>query len=221
MRVKVVLFAALAARLGLREEWLEMAAGARAADVLAYYHARLAAPGDLTASVLLAVNAEFCAADTLLREGDEIALLPPMSGGAPQSIVVALVRQPLPPPPAWAGGAHGAVVTFEGVVRQDGGDAAVRELYYEAYELMAERRLAALAATAAERWPLTHIHVLHRLGLVPVGQASVRVIVAAPHREDAFAACRYLIDTLKTSVPIWKREDRADGSRWVEGEIPH
>lgn len=221
MRVKAVLFAALAAHLGLREEWLELPSGACAGDVLARYETRLRQPAALARTVLLAVNAEFCSPDTPLRDGDEVALLPPMSGGAPQSIVVALVRQPLPPPPAWAGGAHGAVVTFEGVVRQDAGPAEVRELFYEAYELMAERRLAALATTAAERWPLTHIHILHRLGQVPVGEASVRVIVAAPHREAAFAACRYLIDTLKSGVPIWKREDRADGSRWVEGEASH
>lgn len=221
MRVKAVLFAALAQRVGKREEWLELPAGASAGDVLAHFDAHLGDPAEWAATVLLAVNAEFCPATTLLREGDEVALLPPMSGGAPQSIVTALVRQALPPPPAWAGGKHGAVVTFEGVVRRDTEPAEVHELFYEAYELMAERRLAALAADAAERWPLTHIHILHRLGHVAVGEASVRVIVAAPHREAAFAACRFLIDTLKTSVPIWKREDRADGSRWVEGEVKH
>jgi molybdopterin synthase catalytic subunit len=216
MRVKAVLFAVLAERLGVREEWLELPAGACAGDVLARYRARLGAGG----GILLAVNAEFSPPETGLHDGDEVALLPPMSGGAPQSLVTALVRRPLPPPPAWAGGAHGAVVTFEGVVREDADSGPVQALFYEAYELMAERRLAALAASAAEKWPLTHIHILHRLGEVPVGEASVRIIVAAPHRDAAFAACRFLIDTLKASVPIWKREDRADGSRWAEGELP-
>lgn len=214
MQVKAVLFAVLAERLGVREEWLELPAGATAGDVLAHYRARLSSEG----SILLAVNAEFRPPEAPLNEGDEVALLPPMSGGAPQSVVIALVRQPLPPPPAWAGGTHGAVVTFEGVVRADADSGPVQALFYEAYELMAERRLAALAYSAAEKWPLTHIQILHRLGAVPVGEASVRIIVAAGHRDAAFAACRFLIDTLKASVPIWKREDRADGSRWVEPE---
>jgi molybdopterin synthase catalytic subunit len=216
MRVKAILFAVLAERLGVREEWIELPPHASAGDVLAHYRPRLGAGG----SILLAVNAEFSAPEAALHDGDEVALLPPMSGGAPILVVTALVRQPLPPPPPWAGGVHGAVVTFEGVVRADADSGPVQALFYEAYDLMAERRMAALAASAAEKWPLTHIHVLHRLGEVPVGEVSVRVIVASGHRDAAFAACRFLIDTLKASVPIWKREDRADGSRWVEGEVP-
>ncbi|HET9783619.1 MAG TPA: molybdenum cofactor biosynthesis protein MoaE [Terriglobales bacterium] len=214
--MKAVLFAVLAERLGVREEWIELPPQASAGDVLAHYRPKLGEGG----SILLAVNAEFSAPEAALHDGDEVALLPPMSGGAPMLVVTALVRQPLPPPPPWAGGAHGAVVTFEGVVRADADSGPVKTLFYEAYDLMAERRMAALAASAAEKWPLTHIHVLHRLGEVPVGEVSVRVIVASGHRDAAFAACRFLIDTLKASVPIWKREDRADGSRWVEGEPP-
>lgn len=221
MRVRVLLFAALAQRLGTREEWLELPSGASAGAVWARMLERAPDLGELGRTVLLAVNSEFCGAATPLREGDEVALLPPMSGGAPAVITTGLVRGPLGEPPQWSGGAFGAVVCFEGVARNHAGGQQVLGLEYEAYEAMAARRLAEIAADAAARWPLTHIQLLHRLGAVAIGEASVRVQVASAHRAEAFEACRFLIDTLKKSVPIWKREHFADGDRWVEGEVPH
>ncbi|HVA64223.1 MAG TPA: molybdenum cofactor biosynthesis protein MoaE [Terriglobales bacterium] len=235
MRIRAVLFAGLAQRLGVREEWLELPGSPTAADVFRHYRAREPQLGELGRSLLLAVNAEFSAPETPLHEGDEVALLPPMSGGAPEAkpggapqpgsdstvIETALVREPLPPPPAPdTHGGHGAVVSFEGVTRNHSRGREVVALEYEAYEPMARARLAAIATEAAARWPLLSIRILHRLGTLRVGESSVQIVVAAAHRGPAFEACRFLIDTLKQSVPIWKKEHFRDGCAWADGEFP-
>jgi molybdopterin synthase catalytic subunit len=226
MRVQVMFFAALAARLGRRQEELELPGTPTAADVHRYYHTRTPEIGNWGESVLVAVNAEFCDPATPLHDNDEVALLPPMSGGSGEpavEIVTLLARAPLPPPPDLSGGRYGAIVTFEGTVRNHTPAAPGREvvgLDYECYERMAERQMRSIAQQAAGRWPLTHIHMAHRLGHLSVGEVSVRIVVASPHRADAFAACRFLIDTLKNSVPIWKREHFTDGTQWAEGEFP-
>ena len=227
MRIRAVLFAGLAQRLGVREEWLDLPGSPTAADVFRHYREREPQLGELGRSLLLAVNAEFSAPETPLREGDEVALLPPMSGGSPEPgsdstvIETALVREPLPPPPAPdTHGRHGAVVSFEGVTRNHSQGREVVALEYEAYEPMARARLAAIAADAAARWPLLSVRIVHRLGHLRVGEVSVQIVVAAAHRAPAFEACRFLIDTLKQSVPIWKKEHFPDGSAWADGEFP-
>jgi molybdopterin synthase catalytic subunit/molybdopterin converting factor small subunit len=220
MRIKAVLFAGLAQRLGVREEWLELGGAPRAADVFEHYRRRAPELGELGKAAVLAVNAEFCAPSAPLRDGDEVAILPPMSGGAPAVIETALIHGPLPPPPAWAPGAHGAVATFAGVVRGDADGRTVLALEYEAYETMAEARLRAIAEQAAARWPLLGLSIVHRLGRVEVGEASVRVVAAAAHRAAAFEACRFAIDELKRSAPIWKKEIYRDGEAWAKGELP-
>lgn len=234
MTVRVVLFAGLAAALGVREEDLQLPDSATAGDVYRHYLGRLPSLGKLGETVLLAVNADFSGPDTPLQPGDEVALLPPMSGGsgavdhaALPRTETGLRREPLAPAPTeadWSGGPFGAVVTFEGVVRGHTASAPGRvviALEYEAYEVMAERRLAAIAREAASKWPLLSITILHRLGRLQVGEVSVRVTVASAHRGDAFAACRFAIDTLKNSVPIWKKEHFTDGTTWADGEFPH
>jgi molybdopterin synthase catalytic subunit len=116
----------------------------------------------------------------------------------------------------WHAGA-GALVTFEGVVRDNARGKSVRYLEYEAYVEMAEERMRAIAVEAQERWGTDHIAVAHRLGHMEIGEASVIIVVASPHRAEAFDACRYIIDTLKATVPIWKKEVSPDGAEWVEG----
>ncbi len=112
--------------------------------------------------------------------------------------------------------AAGAVVLFLGITRQFTGDAETAELAYEAYEEMASTRLDALAAEARSRWPLVHAEIVHRLGVVPVGEPSVAVVASSPHRADAFAAGEWLIDALKADAPIWKQERYTDGRReWI------
>lgn len=113
--------------------------------------------------------------------------------------------------------ADGALCLFVGIVRGENGGRRVLRLEYEAYEEMALASMEQLAAEARERWPVTAVRIVHRLGLIDIGEASVAVAVASPHRAQAFDACRYVIDTLKKVVPIWKKEFYADGAVWLEG----
>jgi molybdopterin synthase catalytic subunit len=116
--------------------------------------------------------------------------------------------------------ADGALCLFVGVVRDHHQGRAVRYLEYEAYEEMARPLMEEIAAEARRRWPVTEVRLVHRLGRLEIGEASVAVAVASPHRAEAFAACRFLIDTLKSKVPIWKKEYYADGSAWLEESKP-
>ena len=111
----------------------------------------------------------------------------------------------------------GGVVTFEGVVRDHARGKRIRYLEYDAYPEMAEERMAAIAAEVEQRWQTDHVAIVHRIGRLEIGECSVVVVVACPHRAEAFDACRYAIDTLKTTVPIWKKEVAEDGEEWVEG----
>ena len=114
--------------------------------------------------------------------------------------------------------ADGAVCLFVGVVRNENGGRPVRHLEYEAYEEMALPLMRQIAEEAAARWPVTDVRVVHRLGRLEIGEPSVAVAVASPHRAEAFEACRYVIDTVKAKVPIWKKEFYADGATWLEGQ---
>jgi molybdopterin synthase catalytic subunit len=111
----------------------------------------------------------------------------------------------------------GGVVTFEGVVRDHARGKNIRYLEYDAYPEMAEERMNAIAAEVGQRWQTDHVAIVHRIGRLEIGECSVVVVVACPHRAEAFEACRYAIDTLKTTVPIWKKEVAEDGEEWVEG----
>ena len=111
----------------------------------------------------------------------------------------------------------GGVVTFEGVVRDHARGKRIRYLEYDAYPEMAEQMMATIAAEVAERWQTDHVAIVHRIGRLEIGECSVVVVVACPHRAEAFEACRYAIDTLKTTVPSWKKEVAEDGEEWVEG----
>jgi molybdopterin synthase catalytic subunit len=138
-------------------------------------------------------------------------------------------RCPFPPPPddlrepidtaalSGTSPADGALCLFLGVVRNENGGRPVLHLEYEAYDEMALEMLEDIAGQAAARWPVSTVRVVHRLGRLEIGEASVAVAIASPHRGEAFEACRYVIDTLKATVPIWKKEFYADGSEWLEG----
>jgi molybdopterin synthase catalytic subunit len=111
----------------------------------------------------------------------------------------------------------GGVVTFQGVVRDNARGKQVRSLAYDAYVEMAEQQMAQIAADVKQRWETSAVAMVHRIGRLEIGECSVVVVVACPHRAEAFEACRYAIDTLKSTVPIWKKEIYADGEEWVEG----
>ena len=216
MRVRVRLFARLREIVGVGEVESDLNEGATVGDLLKALHAEYPKLADLTSRTVISVNQEFVTPDNLLSDGDEVAIFPPVSGGVdpfrvtfdPITLdeVAGLVVRP-----------HtGAVATFAGVVRNVTGDNEVAYLEYEAYEPMAVRELERIRAEAQTRWPKVRLAVAHRLGRLEVGEAAVVIVAAAPHRPDAFDACRYTIDTLKKTVPIWKKEFGEEGSCWVE-----
>jgi molybdopterin synthase catalytic subunit/molybdopterin converting factor small subunit len=208
VHVTVRLFAGLRERAGFGSRQLELGEGARVADVW-----RALELGDEPAGLLYAVNKAYAAADAALGEGDEVALIPPVSGGAfrltaePLSLDAAVeeVRRD----------AAGAVATFTGTVRNRSRDRDVVSLEYEAYEGMAEQMMAELAAELARRYDVSEIAIHHRVGRVEIGEASVVIAVSAPHRADALAACKDAIDTLKQTVPLWKKEVYEGGEAWI------
>jgi molybdopterin synthase catalytic subunit len=208
MRVTVRLFAGLRERAGTAEVELELPDGARVADALAELRS-------LTSDtpVVAAVNREYADAELALRPGDEVALIPPVSGGAGARIHVRVTGDALRLDPlveAVRDPRAGAVVTFSGVTRE------VAELEYEAYSEMAEREMAAIAERAAERHGLCAAAVEHRTGTVALSEPSVLIAVSAPHRAEAFAGGREIIDEIKSRVPMWKREE----GEWVAGVTP-
>lgn len=156
-----------------------------------------------------------------LKDGDEVAWIPPVAGGRSGVALVALTREPVDGAALTRAVTHdgaGAVTLFLGTVRDHEGERPVESLEYEAYEPLAAERLRALAEEAVERWPEARVAIVHRLGKLALGDVSVGVAVATPHRAEAFDACRHLMERLKASVPIWKRSTGPEGSTWVEGK---
>jgi molybdopterin synthase catalytic subunit len=212
VEITVKLFAVLRERAGARELTLELPEGARVQDALDSL-AEVAAG----IPVVMAVNREYADADVVLSADDELALVPPVSGGETALIHVRVTDDPLSLE-AVAGRvrnpAAGAVVVFEGITR------AVDALEYEAYVEMAGERIAQILAEVKERHALAGAAAEHRVGLVPLSQPSVVVAVSAPHRDAAFAGAREAIDRIKAEAPIWKKELEGGDGRWVEGTVP-
>jgi len=205
MRVQIRLFASLRERAGTDSLTLELSEGALVGDALSELRW---VTGDLRA--VLAVNREYASESTPLHADDELALIPPVSGGA-AAIHVAIRAEKLSADAITAGvtdARAGAVVTFQGVTRE------VPALEYEAYAEMAQAKIEQIAAAAAERHGLCSVAVEHRIGSVALSEPSVVIAVSAPHRAEAFAGAREIIDLLKTTVPIWKREE----GEWVAGQ---
>jgi len=193
---------------------LTLPLGASVADAWAALAATY--PGLLPHSPFVrpARNGAYAAWDALLADGDQVAFLPPVSGGGPSGLTDAAIDVAALEA-AVAGSGHGALVTFVGRARDRADDGrAVLELEYEAYPEMAGTVLAEIAREAEERWPGSGVAVVHRVGLVPIGEVAVAIVTAAPHRSDAYEANRFVIEAIKERLPIWKRERFADGSEW-------
>jgi molybdopterin converting factor subunit 1 len=208
MRVQVRLFAALRERAGSGERELELPEGASAADVWSALDL-----GEEPAGLVFAVNRAYTGRDQPLAEGDEVALIPPVSGGA-----FRLTSDPLELPAVIAEvetEVAGAVASFVGTVRARSRDRDVLYLQYEAYEGMAEQVMLDLADTLKSKYDLCEVAIAHRIGRVEIGEASVAIAVSAPHRHDALAACKEAIDTLKETVPLWKKEVYEGGEEWI------
>ena len=205
MRVTVRLFAGLRERAGWSRRQVE---AARVADVWAELGL-----GDEPDGLLYAVNLEYAARERELAEGDEVALIPPVSGGA-----FLLSGEPLSLAEAVREGQDdeaGAIATFVGTARAHSRGRKVLHLDYEAYEGMAEQPMAELATSLQERYEIVAIAIHHRVGRVEIGEASVIVAVSGRHRTDTLAACKDAIDTLKQTVPLWKKEVYEGGEEWL------
>jgi molybdopterin synthase catalytic subunit/molybdopterin converting factor small subunit len=208
VRVAVRLFAGLRERAGAGERTVELPDGARAGDVWPAL-----ALGEEPDGLLYAVNKEYAPRDRELADGDEVALIPPVSGGAfrltdgPLDLAAAVAEV--------ASDEAGAVATFTGTVRRQSRGRSVIHLEYEAYAGMAEKVMEGLAADLTRRYDLRGVAIHHRTGRVEIGEASIVIAISAPHRQDALAACREAIDTLKETVPLWKKEVYEDGSEWI------
>lgn len=226
--VTVRLFAAAAEAAGTRQiagDW----AGRSVAEVLAELSATHPGLARLTPSLAVAVNRDYVGPDYILADGDEVALIPPVSGGeesappqgspaATGSPLFEIVAEPISPEAVAAKVADptiGAVVTFIGTVREWTRGRQTIYLEYEAYPEMAVAQMERIAREIQEKWPGTRVAITHRVGRLQIGEASVVIAVGAPHRAEAFAACRHAIERLKQIVPIWKKEVWADGEEWV------
>lgn len=224
MRVRVLFFGMLKDLAGKPADSLDLPEGASVDDLLSHYETRIPRLKELLASVALAVNQQYAGTDVKLKEGDEVALLPPVSGGTRDSAAhgcAAIVREPIDTPGPLSRlkrGEDGAALVFEGVVRNQTRGRQTLYLDYEAYEDMALREMESLAAQALRQFQIRDVAVVHRLGRLQIGETSVLIAVASAHRAAAFEACRWLIDTLKRTVPIWKKEYFVDGAVWAEGE---
>ncbi|MBX2811458.1 MAG: molybdopterin converting factor subunit 1 [Myxococcales bacterium] len=172
---------------------------------------------DLRSAVRVAVNQTFAHHQTPVQDGDELALIPPVSGGT--GVILAEVRTTeifaQEAEDAVRGPHIGAISTFTGTVRDHTGPFEVTALEYEAYTEMAEKMLRAIGGEVCERHPRANVAILHRIGLLSLGETTVIISVGSPHRAEAFDGCRHIIERLKQDAPIWKKERRGDGSHWV------
>lgn len=216
MKVQILYFAVLRERLGTDGERLELPAGATVAaarEAVAHAHPEVA---PLMNRVQVAVNRAIVGAQHTLRDDDEVALIPPVAGGADRKIAVltatldaAEVARAVESPE------QGALCTFTGHVRRHGQQPNVARLEYEAYVPMAEQVLSEIAAEIERELPGTRVAIHHRTGTLAVGEAAVIIAVSAPHRAEAFEGCRAAIERLKVRAPIWKKEIGDDGAVWV------
>jgi molybdopterin synthase catalytic subunit len=228
MHVRVLFFGMLKELVGGPADQADFPPGADLRSVFERYATRYPRLRELAGSIVVARNQEFAEISTPLEEGDEVAFLPPVSGGTDASSQIAeaghyfaLTRHAIDPRALAARlltGAEGAVVTFEGTVRNHTGGRATLCLDYECYEPMALKMMAQIGLDLAASHKIERIAMVHRLGRMLIGDTSVAILVTAAHRRPAFEAALEAIDQLKKRVPIWKKEHFLDGQVWVEGE---
>lgn len=247
MRVHVLFFGILKDVIGRHSDVLELPQNSSVTDLIAHYEMNVPKLKQLLPSLAISINQHYATPDTKLKPDDEVALLPPVSGGAPAAgdastqktaephasqgahgelppqncLHVQIVRVPIESQRTISNlkrGDDGAVVVFEGTVRNQTRGRRTLFLYYEAYEEMALQQMESLAMQALEQFQIRDVALVHRMGRLEIGETSVLIVVASAHRAAAFDACRWLIDTLKRTVPIWKKEHFADGAVWADGE---
>jgi MoaE-MoaD fusion protein len=225
MKVRVLFFGLLKDMIGVAQEDAELPGGARVEDLFERYARRFPKLGPFRSSIAASVNQEYAPWRAPLSNGDEVAFLPPVSGGqqAAEQDVFRLVREPIRPSEiveALKAPEDGAAVIFDGFVRNNYKGQRTLYLEYEAYEPMAYAKMREIGAEIRAKFPIHRLAIVHRLGRLEIGETSVLIAVSSAHRAAAFDACRLAIDTLKRSVPIWKKEYFVGGAVWAEGEMP-
>jgi len=227
MVIRVLFFGILKDLAGRASDSLDLPESSTLDDVLLHYESQFPRLREMLPSVALSVNREYADPGTRLRAEDEVAFLPPVSGGSeppgqsPEAAPVRIVRDKIDTRAVLEGMKRpedGAAVVFEGIVRNHTRGRRTLYLDYEAYEEMAQKQMIQLAEEALSQFPVRQIAIVHRLGRLEIGETSVLIVVASAHRAAAFDACRWLIDTLKRTVPIWKKEHFEDGVVWADGE---
>ena len=227
MKVRVLFFGQLKEIVGTASEEAELSEGARVQDLFERYGRRFPKLDGFRSSIAASINHEYAAWKSPLCNGDEVAFLPPVSGGEHATVagedIFQLVRSPIDPheiAESVKAAEDGAAVVFDGFVRNNFKGQKTLYLEYEAYEAMAYAKMREIGAEIREKFPVHRIAIVHRLGRLEIGETSVLIAVSSAHRKEAFEACRYAIDTLKKTVPIWKKEYFAGGAVWAEGEKP-
>jgi molybdopterin converting factor subunit 1 len=226
MRVHVLFFGQLKEITGVTEEDAELSEGARVEDLFERYGRRFPKLAEFRPSIAASVNQEYAGWRAPLSTGDEVAFLPPVSGGQQAAVaddIFLLVREPIVSRELLENlkaPEDGAVVVFDGFVRNNFKGRRTLYLEYEAYEPMAYAKMREIGAQIRTKFQIHRLAIVHRLGRLEIGDTSVLIAVSSPHRGAAFDACRYAIDTLKRAVPIWKKEYFAGGAVWAEGELP-
>jgi molybdopterin converting factor subunit 1 len=226
MRIRVLFFGQLKEIVGVAEDDADLSDGARVEDLFERYGRRFPKLAEFRTSIAASVNQEYAEWRAPLAAGDEVAFLPPVSGGQQSAIaedIFQLVRDPID--------AHalveslkspedGALVVFDGFVRNNFKGQLTLYLEYEAYEPMALAKMREIGAYIRANFPIHRCVMVHRLGRIEIGETSVLIAVSSAHRAAAFDACRYAIDALKRAVPIWKKEFFAGGAVWTDGQTP-
>jgi molybdopterin converting factor subunit 1 len=231
MQIHVLFFGILKDLAGRSSDSLDLPGQPTLRDLLNHYQRQIPRLNQIAASLAMSINQEYASPDSQLNSGDEVALLPPVSGGSGQpnsvasptrrSSYAALVHHPIDTHALLASLKQpddGAAVVFEGVVRNHTRGRRTLYLDYEAYPEMALKQMELLAQQALSKFSIRDVALAHRLGRLQIGETSVAIVVASAHRTAAFEACRWLIDTLKRTVPIWKKEYFEDGAAWADGE---
>lgn len=220
MRIKVLFFGYTHDLTGLREEQVELPEGEDLRGLRHLYENRFPPLRELADSLLFAVNQQVAGPLAVLHEGDEVAFMPPVSGGRDEDCyrVTGEKISALDLARSLLARSDGAVVTFEGVVRDHSNGRKTLYLEYEAYSAMAVRKMQEIGAEARGKFDIRSVGIIHRTGKLEVGETSVAIVVTAAHRRPAFEACHYLIDRLKQVVPVWKKEYFENGAVWAEGE---
>ncbi|MGH9690882.1 MAG: molybdenum cofactor biosynthesis protein [Candidatus Acidiferrales bacterium] len=226
MRVRVLFFGQLKDIVGVSQEDAEISEGARVEDLFERYGRRFPKLVEFRPSIAASVNQEYAAWRAPLVSGDEVAFLPPVSGGQQEATgagdIFQLVRESIVSREfieSLKAPQDGALVVLDGFVRNSYKGQPTQYLIYEAYEPMAYAKMREIGAQMREKFPIHRVAIVHRLGRLEIGETSVLIAVSSPHRAAAFDACRYAIDTLKRTVPIWKKEHFVGGAVWAEGEL--